>query len=318
MKIKIHPLFFLLALVLILLGQAITFVCTFIAVLLHEMSHALVARARGYRLREIVLLPYGAVLFGEESIERTSSVLIALAGPVANGVLALFTLASWWLFPSTYGFTEPFLWANVTIGAFNLLPAFPLDGSRVVLGLCKNKPRALKGLRIFGIVLALISFGLFIASAFYAINFTLGLIGIFLFLGATFGTEKEMYFHISDREFKNYNEGICERVVHISTCVSLLYALKFINSKYITTFVAVSKDGKTVKKITEDEMRKLLECNPLKMSLNEAIDNPNKLLINEAINNPNKVLVNEVGKKPIKEVINKQNKLLINKAINSN
>lgn len=256
----------------ILLGQAIAFMCTFIAVLLHELAHALVAQSRGYRLREIVLLPYGAVLFGEENIERTSSIVIALAGPVCNGVLALFTLASWWLFPSTYSFTEPFLWANIVIGAFNLLPAFPLDGSRVILGLCKNKLKALKALRIVGVVIAFLCFGLFIASAFFTINLTLGLIGIFLFLGATFGTKKEMYFQLADREFKNLNEGICERVMHISGDVTLLSALRLVNSKFITDFVVESKKSKKIR-LSEDEMRELFERNSLKISLDEAISN---------------------------------------------
>ncbi|MDD4839636.1 MAG: M50 family metallopeptidase [Clostridia bacterium] len=273
MKIKFHPLFFLLALILVLLGQAIPFVCAFVAVVLHEMAHALVARARGYRLREIVLLPFGAVLYGEENIERTSSILIALAGPVANGVLALFTLASWWIFPATYAFTEPFLWSNIVIGAFNLLPAFPLDGSRVVLGLCKNKPKALKALRWTGVVLSFLCFGLFIASAFFAINFTLGIIGIFLFLGATFGTNREMYMHIADQEFKNFRDGICERVVHIDSSVTLLRVLKYLKSDYVTSFVVVSEKGEQQCRLEENKMRELLENNPLKMSLDDAINN---------------------------------------------
>ena len=49
-----------------------------------------------------------AALYGDESIERGSAVIIALAGPLTNGLLALLVLALWWLFPSTYSVTEPF------------------------------------------------------------------------------------------------------------------------------------------------------------------------------------------------------------------
>lgn len=277
MKIKIHPLFFLLALTLIALGQAFVFVATFAAAFLHEMAHAVIAKSRGYCLNEMVLLPYGAVLSGEESIEKVSSIIIALAGPILNFVLSLFTLGLWWLFPATYPYTEMFLKANLVIGIFNLLPAFPLDGARVVLGLAKKKNKALKGLKIAGVVLSVVLFALFIASALFKINFTLGIMAVFLFLGATFGTDKEMYFHVTQTNFKNYNEGVSVRKVLLSCEVPLLRAVKHLKSEYLTTFEVVDKKGNEMFTIDEPEMKKLFEKNPLNKSIKEAVLTLNKL-----------------------------------------
>jgi stage IV sporulation protein FB len=272
-KLKIHPLFFALALLLIAVGQGVVFFCTFLAVFLHELAHAAVARSRGYLMKEIVLLPYGAALYGDESIERGSAVIIALAGPLTNGLLALLVLALWWLFPSTYSVTEPFLKANLVIGAFNLLPAYPLDGARVVLGLCKNKPRALKGLKIAGVALSVFCVAAFVVSAFFAINFTVGILGVFLFLGATAGTEKEMYLHVASHNFKNFGDGVCERTIKISGQAPLVRTLRHIKPDFVTKFVIVDRDGCEIERLTEDKIKLLCEKFPLQKPLLDAVRN---------------------------------------------
>ena len=142
MKIKVNPLFFALSLALVAFGHALDFVWTMLALILHETAHALVARLRGFVVKKLVLLPYGAMMSTGESFDKTSSVLIGLAGPLCNLIVALILLGVWWLFPAVYPYTQNFLYCNLSLGLFNLLPVYPLDGSRVVLGVCKNKLRA--------------------------------------------------------------------------------------------------------------------------------------------------------------------------------
>lgn len=125
-------------------GHALDFVWTLLALLFHEGAHALMARARGYVVKKIVLLPYGAMMSAGENFDKTSSVLIGLAGPCCNIVLALVTLGLWWLYPASYPYTIAFLYANLSLGLFNLLPVYPLDGSRVVLGFCKTNSKQSK------------------------------------------------------------------------------------------------------------------------------------------------------------------------------
>ncbi len=271
MKLKIHPLFFILAIVLISIGQAHAFVCAFLAVFLHEMAHAFVAKMSGYHLGEIVLLPFGAVLFGEEKIEKKASATIAVAGPVANFVLALFTLGVWWLFPVSYDFTKPFLMANLVIGVFNLFPVFPLDGSRIVLAFSKNKLKALKILKFCGILTSVLMMVLFVVSAFYDINFTLGIMAMFLFLGATSGTEKEMYEHVSSVKFKDFGEGVENRKIKVLKTTPLRRLVAFLKPKFCTDFEIVDKNGHTLVSLTENDMRKIMEEKNLDESLEDAI-----------------------------------------------
>ena len=84
MKFKVNPLFFALALALIAFGHALEFVCTMLALLFHESAHALMARARGYVVKKMVLLPYGAMMSAGENFDTTSSVLIGLLGPLCH------------------------------------------------------------------------------------------------------------------------------------------------------------------------------------------------------------------------------------------
>ena len=123
----------------------------FASVLVHEFSHSLVARARGLRVRDITLFIFGGVsnISGEARTAR-DEFLIAVVGPLTSFVLAgIFwfaaqaigsTVGLGLLFGSPRGFrtlSAPaavltyLATVNLVLGAFNLLPAFPLDGGRV-------------------------------------------------------------------------------------------------------------------------------------------------------------------------------------------
>lgn len=137
-KFKVHPLFIALAAVMIAIGKGYAFLSSIAAVVLHELAHAVAAKNQGYVSGSITLLPYGAVLSTSEDLDRNSEVIIAAAGPICNFILAIITVALWWLIPACLPYTDDFYTANLTIGFFNLLPAYPLDGSRILLGLIKN------------------------------------------------------------------------------------------------------------------------------------------------------------------------------------
>lgn len=106
----------------------------FASVLAHEFGHALVARHYGIRTRRIVLWPIGGVaqLEGEPRSPK-QELHIALAGPAVNFVLAaaLFVVVKVLALPS-FGLLSSLMVANLTLGLFNLVPAFPMDGGRVL------------------------------------------------------------------------------------------------------------------------------------------------------------------------------------------
>ena len=120
-----------------------------VSVLLHELGHALVSARQGFPVKGIVLLPTGGVGIGDPSVQVETSrslrreTLIALAGPLVNLLLAGITAAvlvvrgpaaKLWAFPliTATDLGRSFLWINIFLVGFNLLPAFPLDGGRIV------------------------------------------------------------------------------------------------------------------------------------------------------------------------------------------
>lgn len=273
MKFKVNPLFFALALALVAFGHTLDFVWTLLALLFHEGAHALMARARGYVVKKIVLLPYGAMMSAGENFDKTSSVLIGLAGPCCNIVLALVTLGLWWLYPASYPYTIAFLYANLSLGLFNLLPVYPLDGSRVVLGFCINKLKAIKGLQIAGIACSFLFLGLFVSSFFFGLNFTFGIMAVFLFYGATFASKEETYSSVLDVACKNYDLGVEIKRVEISKNTPILRLFHHVGRLTKTSFEVVDDSGNVICTLSEQDLKKIAVKNKLTTMIGDVLQN---------------------------------------------
>jgi len=120
-------------------------VAVFLIVVIHELAHALVARTFGSRTREILLLPVGGIANIDRIPERPAQELaVAIAGPAANIVLAIalalaLALAGADFFPSNVpdlaSVGAQLLWINIALAGFNLIPAYPMDGGRILRAL---------------------------------------------------------------------------------------------------------------------------------------------------------------------------------------
>ena len=111
----------------------------FFSLVLHELSHSIVARHYGLPIRGITLFIFGGVAeMEEEPAEPKAEFLMAIAGPIASAALAAAFFATA-IVGNAQGLPEPVLGVmgylaliNGVLAAFNLIPAFPLDGGRVL------------------------------------------------------------------------------------------------------------------------------------------------------------------------------------------
>ncbi len=173
------------------------------SVVLHELGHALVARGSGIPAKGIILLPIGGITILDEAHAVPDNPLdawkrdirIAVAGPLVNlfiaGLSALVLLA---VVPGISLSARPLLysgallrsivWANLYLGLFNLLPAYPMDGGRVLRALFMRRgdmvlatQRAVRIGHVFSIMFMMV--GILMG------NWWLVMVGLFIFFGAT-------------------------------------------------------------------------------------------------------------------------------------
>jgi len=132
-RLLIHPLFVLTAVVAILFAATDFFIALTAAVVLHELSHAIVAKHLGAVVARITLTPFGGALNLQTKIlTPRQKNLIYLAGPVASLLLSLLFGVMVWLFPTIFHYLEYLVVANFLVGIINLLPVYPLDGGKIL------------------------------------------------------------------------------------------------------------------------------------------------------------------------------------------
>ena len=133
LKFSLHPLFFACGFYYALTGKFLTFLIYSFCALLHELGHAFIANGSGYKLNKITLMPFGAVVCGDlDNLKAKDEIKIALAGPCLNLLIGILFVALWWIFPETYSFTDIVAEANFSMALINFIPAYPLDGGRVL------------------------------------------------------------------------------------------------------------------------------------------------------------------------------------------
>ncbi len=177
---------------------AVFVLTVFLCVLMHEYGHALTARRFGVNTRDIILSPIGGVARLERIPERPSEELkVALAGPAVNVVIALLLL------PIVYFLRRDGLiyeaknelealqnWnnllpllliTNIGLVIFNMIPAFPMDGGRVLRSILAMKMERVKATKIAFIIAQVCALGLFIFGLYWP-QYVLCFIAVFVVL----------------------------------------------------------------------------------------------------------------------------------------
>lgn len=263
MKLRLHPLYFILLCVFVILGMGKEFFIYFFVVLFHEFFHYIVAKRKGYTLDKLYLLPFGACLdYKNQYFKSKDEIEIAIAGPLSNLVLCIFLICLWWIEPVTYIYTEFLCLASFVTFVFNLLPCFPLDGGRILLSFLKEKTKEKTAINIIcfiNIIFSAIFVILFIISIFIKINLTYLMVAILIFSGCIDSKFESKYSLILKNNIGNkaYKKGVTVQFIAISSDTPLYKLFKEVKNKKLIYFHIVYPN-KEIKIINQFNLEKII------------------------------------------------------------
>ena len=164
---------------------AILAVGLFVSVLLHELAHSIVALRSGTPVRSITLMMLGGVSRLEHDVRAEREAWMAFVGPLSSAAIGLFC---WLMYQVPFSGEVRVAWlvlaiVNVVLAGFNLLPAFPMDGGRVLRGLLAPRIGQHRATRVavsVGKVMAVV----FALYGLLSFNVLLVLIAGFVYMGA--------------------------------------------------------------------------------------------------------------------------------------
>ncbi len=243
---KIHPLFIIFGLYFAFTGKVFSFLTYAVCACAHEFGHSITAEKLGYKLKNATLMPYGAVVSGDmDGMTLKEEAQIVAAGPLFSLSVGFFFLALWWAFPNLYPYTSLAAEANFALGVVNLLPAFPLDGGRLLLCLLSREIGRVKATKITkgaGFFLAFALLGLFVYSLFKSANFSILFFALFVIFGVADKSSADAYIRTFDalspfktkktREIKELAvaEGITVKKLYGALTDGYLYRLRVFSS----------------------------------------------------------------------------------------
>lgn len=258
LKFTVHPLFILFGIYFAVIGKVFSFLTYTLVAVIHELGHSLVAEALGYKLQKITLMPYGALVSGEQSLFSFSDeIKIAFAGPIVNLATAVLFVALWWLKPEIYPYTDTAVFASLSIATINLLPCYPLDGGRILLAVLSTvikRKKALKIVKASGITLSVALIILFVYSIFVSVNPSILFFALFVLFGNVFVSTKCDYIRLfSGLDMRAVEKGRAIKKVAVSETTKVKTLYKFIDSSTLTELVVLSTDGKTKNALSFDK-----------------------------------------------------------------
>ncbi len=265
----IHPLFFLVGVWFCLTGELPSFLLSALVALQHELAHAFAAARLGYKLNRVVLMPYGAVI--DVDVRRLSfkdELFVALCGPLANLLTALLFVAIWWLYPTVYAFTDTAYYASLTIALVNLLPAYPLDGGRILnaalvtaferMGVPPQKAENRARLVCRGVTFAL-SGALLLLTLLFALQKsfqpTLPLFALFLLFGAIGNGKNRASYDKLDFSFSDaFERGVEIKRYALRADKTVKHALRFLSKGNYLVLEIYDERERYLGSITQNEL----------------------------------------------------------------
>lgn len=263
-KFSVHPLFILFGIYFVAIGKVFSFLVFSLSALLHEFGHYCKAQKLGYMLVKVQLMPYGAVIVGDISgIRFKDEISVAVAGPIVNLCIGFLCVALWWIFPDLYSFTQEIAIANFSLFFINLIPAYPLDGGRVLLAglscLIKRK-KAIVICKTASCLCVLGFIALFIISAIKGqTNVSILFFAFFILFGAFSNGKDNKYVKYYSR-FKQENIVKCSevKIIAVGEKTTVKQLLNRIDGEYLYEVKVLNNKGETVKSFSPQKVLNIL------------------------------------------------------------
>lgn len=260
--IKISKLFLPYVILLIILGFKGEIIIAFALVFIHELMHYLTARILGFSGFDIEILPIGAVLKVKDLDEASpkEDIIISLSGPLLNLLLAVIFYVLFKVYHRDY--LGLICNSNLAIGIFNLIPAFPLDGGRVLRDILSIKTiyrRANEiSIRVSMVIGSILMFIYFVSVASNKNNFNLGLISIFILISSIKEKEGIVYLimgYIIKKKYKFIKRGYIEnKSISVFCDKDLLEVLGIIDKNKYNLFTVLDENMSVLATLYEDEI----------------------------------------------------------------
>ncbi|MGN0804476.1 MAG: site-2 protease family protein [Candidatus Coproplasma sp.] len=254
MKVKIHPLFFLALIFCAVFGGLPLLLICLVTALLHECGHIFCAERLGFKCEEIKIMPYGASAVCDiEGIRAKDEIILALAGPFVNACICVVLAGLWWFFPISYAYTDTAMYANLAMLIVNLLPAYPLDGGRVVgcvLTKFLGKRKSEIVLKISAVICAI---ALVVGFFFTRYNISLPVFAVFLLFSAIEKKPSAIRIDFSSKVKKTGKEI---KYVLCNRDVTFLQAYKMLDDRRYLV-LQLYNNGEIADEITQDELYSL-------------------------------------------------------------
>ena len=232
----------------------------FSSVVMHELSHSLVARSRGIEIKNITLMLLGGVAqLEDDSMPPRDEAFMAFAGPLFSlvfGVLLLFVLRPLTgYFNPDYSLAVYYLgYINIFLAFFNLLPAFPSDGGRILRSLIASRTSYLRATQIATAIGKAFAFIFGIIGLLYG-QLILVLIAFFIYIGAS----QEYKMNQLRDAFSDFTvaELMTEDVVTVNENIKVQELLELMIRERHTGYPVVNDQGELTGCVTMEDTDKI-------------------------------------------------------------
>lgn len=265
--IKINKFFVPYIVLLVFMGFNGDLFIAFAMVILHEFTHFFTARYFGFKNGNVEILPFGAALRLNDLDEASfkEDLIISLSGPILNLVLAVIFYVLDMYFNS-YIMHALFL-TNAALGVFNLIPALPLDGGRILRDLIARKT-IYRSANMITIRVSMCMGSIFMLYYIYCffkgqMNLSFGIIALYIIIYSFREKERIAYIIMSDiikKKFRFVKRGYIEnRSFSIYYKINLLNALSLAEKNKYSIFTVLDEELRVMDIIYEEEILEALK-----------------------------------------------------------